>query len=129
MGNSREMRRGCNKTTYKIIGCKVLAVLVLIRRGDRERERESKMRVRNLLARSLSLFPLPHTSRWRFISRVRESRSRKFRQIFYCVTIFMVIVIINCTSLFIFATRHGTEGKEMEGEPAMRRIRDSWIVA
>ena len=39
---AREMRRGCNKTTYKIIGCKVLSLWPRVASYKWERERQRK---------------------------------------------------------------------------------------
>lgn len=84
--NFGKTRYGHNKAAYKIIGCKVLRSRAEMGTGQGWRRR----------AKRIAWPPSP---------RLRKSCSRlhdrKFLRIFYCVTIFMVIVIINLLGLFM----------------------------
>lgn len=89
--NFRETRYGHNKAAYKIIGCKVLRSRAGPQSGRAGGEGDGAEGEGNCVASLLGA--------------LRKSRSRlhdrKFLRIFYCVTIFMVIVIINLLGLFM----------------------------
>lgn len=100
------IRYGCSKVTYKIIGSKVLRDEWSTRSEEGwegQTRAEEGWRADNSGedgAYSLPFSSLPQGLQ-KILFGVRAYQRRKFLRIFYCVTIFMVIVIINLLGLFM----------------------------